>query len=342
MKATGDDMPTSSAVWVTDELVRIGPLTVRIVSDVPAFPALRYFSRLVRTPLSPPGETTTKHSDFELWCVSRVDLQFDNETGCPVDQTSRAKGFRSGYYVTDHFGPPVVSITRGRRVYLFGRELQGLIWPYYVKYLLQRHAVATGGLFLKAAAIEVDGAATLILGRGGAGKTVMLTELCRRGAGFISNSNTVVAQGAVAGVASSLRFRPGPWLDRLRVPTAPAIDPSEVVVDPLDAFPVWAMDPVPVRHIVVADYRGSTEHLVKKLSQTEALNIMTQFGLGLNVYRLEEDLLDDLAGDYRAFAQAHKEMHERLRELVGNCDAHAVSTDVLRGTNQGQLFAMLG
>lgn len=76
----------------TDQVVRIGPLTLRIASDVPDFPALRYFSRAARMPVG-------TVPDAELWCLSQAD------PGLPADTTARALNFASGYYVTDHFGP---------------------------------------------------------------------------------------------------------------------------------------------------------------------------------------------------------------------------------------------
>jgi hypothetical protein len=327
--------------WVTDELVEIGPLTVRIVSDTPEFPALRYFSRSVRTAVARPGSALTLRLDAEIWCVSQAEPPLSTGPASPGDQTARARGFLSGYYVTDHFGPPVRIVTNGERVLLFGQRLQNLVWPYFVKQLLLCHAVANGDLFLKAGAVAIGDNGTLIVGRGGAGKTVMLSELCRRGAGFVTNSHAIVSGGSVHGVASCLRMRPGPWVDRLAVRTETAIDPAEVIVDPLDAFAAPAAGPVTARNLMVVDFRGPDEHLIQELSETEALGIMEQFGLGLNVYRLEEDLLDRLAGDYCAFSQAYWEMKARLRNLVARCRSYYVVSDVQQSANQDRLLDLL-
>lgn len=150
-------LPLLASVSVhTDQVVRAGPLTLRIVSDVPNFAALQYFSRAARMP-----DSTVP--DVELWCLSDV------IPGLPADTTARARNFASGYYVTDHFGPPVRMSSSGNRIVLLGDHLQRLVWPYVVKYLLLRHTSAAGGLFLKAAALAVGDGATLIVGRGGAG-----------------------------------------------------------------------------------------------------------------------------------------------------------------------------
>ena len=328
--------------WKTDELVRIGPLTVRIVSDILEFPALSYFSRRVRTAVTPPGSDVPLRSDEEIWCVSRAEPAFVAGPNSPVDQTARARGFLSGYYVTDHFGPPVRIVTRGKRVFLFGQQLQNLVWPYFVKHLLLRHTVTTGGLFLKAGAIALGDDGTLIVGRGGAGKTVMLSELCRRGAEFVTNSHAIINGKFMKGVASCLRMRPGPWVDRLPVHTEAALDPSEVVVDPLDAFPILATGPITVRNLIVVDFRGPSEHLVQQLREDEVLGILEQFSLGLNVYRLEEDLLDGFAGDYRAFSQAYGEMKAQMLDLAGRCRSYYVVTDIQQSANQDRLLELLG
>lgn len=169
---------SSLARWRTDVVVRVGPLRVRIISDVPNFPALAYFSRAVRSPAGP--------ADVRLWCVTTTDRDI------AVDRTARAKGFESGYYVTDHFGLPVRMSSRGKDFLLVGEHLENVVWPFFVKFLLLRHTTRAGSLFLKAAALEVGGSAALVVGRGGAGKTVFVSELCRRGAGFITTAVELV------------------------------------------------------------------------------------------------------------------------------------------------------
>ncbi len=310
----------------TDQVVRVGPLTLRIASDVPDFPALHYFSRAARMPVG-------AVPDVELWCLS------DADPGLPADTTARALNFASGYYVTDHFGPPVRMSSSGNRIVLVGDHLQRLVWPYIVKYLLLRHTAATGGLFLKAAALAVGDAATLVVGRGGAGKSVLVTGLCRNGATFITNSHVVLESGAVQGVASTMRMRPGPWLDQAA--TTAALDPRERLVDPYDAFPHHAGAAVPLRAIWIADFRAPGEHDVHRLPPAEAAGIVEQFAFGLNVYRLEEDLLDLCGGDYRAFSTHYGRMRAQLHAAVTNCPTYRVRSDVQLTAHRDQLLQLL-
>ncbi|MFE7354700.1 hypothetical protein ACFU8Q_16215 [Streptomyces sp. NPDC057543] len=313
----------------TDQVVRIGPLTLRIVSDVPDFPALHYFSRAARLP-----DSTAP--DVELWCLS------DAVPGLPADTTARARSLASGYYVTDHFGPPVRMSSSGNRIVLVGDHLQRLVWPYVVKYLLLRHTVTAGGLFLKAAAIAVGDGATLIVGRGGAGKSVLVSRLCQSGdATFITNSHVILAGGAVQGVASTMRMRPGPWLDQVGTASAAALDPSERLVDPYDAFPRHAGAAVPLRAVWIADFRAPGEHDVQQLTPDEAVSVAEQFAFGLAVYRLEEDLLDLCGGDYRAFAAQYGRMRAQLHAAVSSCPTYRVRSDVQLAANRDQLLHLL-
>ncbi|MDX3025792.1 hypothetical protein [Streptomyces acidiscabies] len=310
----------------TDQVVRIGPLTLRIASDVPGFPALRYFSRAARMPAATAADT-------ELWCLSHAD------PGLPADTTARSLGFASGYYVTDHFGPPVRISSSGNRIVLVGEHLERLVWPYIVKYLLLRHTATAGGVFLKAAALAAGNGATLIVGRGGGGKSVLLTGLCRGGATFITNSHVVLDGRAVRGVASTMRMRPGPWLDQTA--STAALDPGERLVDPYTAFPHHTGAAVPLRAVWIADFRAPGEHDVHRLPPDEAIGIVDQFALGLNVYRLEEDLLDLYGGDYRAFSTRYGQMRAQLHAAVTNYPTYRVRSDVQHTANRDRLLQLL-
>ncbi|MBQ0828093.1 hypothetical protein [Streptomyces tagetis] len=310
----------------TDQVVRIGPLSARIASDVPGFPALHYFSRAAQVP-----HNTVP--DVELWCLSHA------APGLPADTTARARNLASGYYVTDHFGPPVLMSSSGNRIVLVGDRLERLVWPYVVKYLLLRHTTTAGGLFLKAAALATEDGATLIVGRGGAGKSVLLTGLCRNGATFITNSHVVLTDDLVQGVASTMRMRPGPWLDPAA--TTAALDPRERLVDPYEAFPHHTDAAVPLRAVWIADFRTPDEHEVRQLPPEEAVTIAEQFAFGLNVYRLEEDLLDLCGGDYRAFAAHYGRMRAQLHAAVTSCPTYRVHSNVQLTAHRDRLLQLL-
>lgn len=310
----------------TDVTIQLGPVGVRLVSNVPAFPALQYFSEASRS--ARPGE----EPQFELWCVSLAESPIDREYLLDhVDRTYRGTSFRHGYYVTDHFGPPVYLVTRGRQYFVFGERLERVVWPYFVKHFLMLGALGDGSLHLKAAAFAIGAAGTLLLGRGGAGKTVFLTQLCQRGARFVTNTHALVKDGKARGVASSMRIRPAPWFSELTAAAgaSPAIRPGELTVDPLKVFDARPDDSVEVRNLCVVDFRGAARHTIEELSEQEAYDYAEQFALAINVYRLEEDLLDFYQGDYRRFAAAYRGMKVQLADLVRRSRRYYISSDVL-------------
>jgi len=323
---------------VVDEAVQFGPVTLRVASNEKAFPALQYFSREARTA----GQGTSPQ--FELWCISLRESDLDPAyLREHVDCTYRGASFLQGYYVTDHFGPPLYLVTRGQRNYVFGEQLEHVVWPYFVKYFLMIQAIKEKRLNLKAAAIVINSAGTLVLGRGGAGKTVFLTQLCRRGARFISNTHSLIQNGRVTGVASAMRVRPGSWFSEIAgvAESHPAIRPGEVIIDPYRIFDVHRGDPIEVKNLCVVDFRGPGSHTIETLTDQEVYNYAEQFSLAINVYRLEEDLLDFYKGDYRQFTQSYGAMKDQLTELVRRCRRYYISCDLLEAAYQDEVFDLL-
>jgi len=322
----------------TDDTIQLGPVMFRFVSNVPAFPALQYFSHKSRN---------VRHNEepqFELWCVSLEGSALDREYLLEhVDRTYRGTSFLHGYYVTDHFGSPVYLVTRGQRYYVFGERLELVVWPYFVKYFLMLHALKDGSLHLKAAVLAIGHAGTLILGRGGAGKTVFLTQLCRRGARFVTNTHSLIKKGHAKGVASAMRIRPASWFSDLAAAheSSPAIKPGEVVIDPYKVFDAYSGDSVEVKNLCVVDFRGAGCHTIARLSEQEAYNYAEQFSLAINVYRLEEDLLDFYSGDYRRFAQAYGDMKAQLSDLVRRSRRYYFSCDMLDQNYQDEILDLL-
>lgn len=308
-----------------DLTIHLGILDFRLVSNVPNFPAQKYFSAKAQSVYR--GEKT----DFELWCVSISIGDLEPEKIIPhIDQTYRGKSFLSGYYVTDHFGSPIYLVTKENRCYVFGEELEHVVWPYFVKYFLMLKTIQNA-LFLKAAACSVGTAGTLLLGRGGAGKTVFLTQLCLHGAQFLSNSHSIIEDGRICGVASSLRIRPGYWCEDLtkKIKTNNALIPGELIIDPYDAFTIDPNVGSLVKNICILDYSDSGIHVIKKIPWRELYDYAEQFSLSINVYRLEEDLLDYYSGDFHVFSQVYSQMKLRLQSLIERSRCFYISSDML-------------
>lgn len=323
---------------VVDLTIRLGTLDFRLVSNVPDFPAQRFFSATFQSLYA--GDKT----DFELWCVSLLASNLDRELILSnIDSTYRSKSFAAGYYVTDHFGPPVYLVTRGRRYYVFGEDLESVVWPYFVKHFLMLHTLQDMSLHLKAAACSVGTAGTLLLGRGGAGKTVFLAQLCLHGARHVSNSHAIVKDGRVYGIASSIRIRPGPWYENLlqNVKTSPALVPGELIIDPYDAFSGKPDEGTTVKNVCILSFNRANQHVIQRVSEQEAYDYAEQFSLAVNVYRLEEDLLDLHDGNYRKFSQVYSQMKMRLRSLIHQSRCYYISSNMLNSEYRNDVLALL-
>ena len=322
--------------FVVDETIDLGPVTVRLVSNISDFAAIRYFSKKARRPYQ------NERTDFEIRCISlkneRLELQTIREN---IDKTYRGTSFSDGYYATDHFGSPVYMVSSGKTYFVFGDQLECVVWTYFVKYFLILHTIEKNALFLKSAAIAVNGKGTLLLGRGGTGKTSFLSIMCMYGAEFVTNSHSVINQGRITGIASSLRVRPDNWMLELLNPqnVIPALRPGEIIVDPADQFTLAESLPE-LKNICVVDYRKPARHVIKLLSDEEAYNYAEQFALGLNVYRLEEDLLDHFEGDLWQFSAVYERMKAHLGNIISNSDCYYVSSNLMEKKNREEVFGL--
>ncbi len=322
-----------------DVTIRLGPIEFRLVSNVPEFPTLQFFSKTAQK----------LHNDediaFELWCVSleKISINWDYILK-QIDHTCRGKGFSKGYYATDHFGSPIYLVTRGRRFYVFGEQLERVVWPYFVKYFLLLHSIDDESLHLKGAACAIKTAGTLLLGRGGSGKTVFLTQLCEHGAGFVTNSHAVVKECRITGVASSIRIRSGPLFSSFgdKAERKPALETGEVIIDPYDVFDNYnTYDSVEIKNLCIIDFHHSGHHVIKEVVEQDIYNYAEQFSLAINVYRLEEDLLDLYKGDYREFSEVYEKMKIQLKNLIHQSNCYYISSDMFKETYRNEVLDLL-
>lgn len=310
-----------------DELLAAVPTTVDFQVNLGGCRVRLAGDRVGRTVqrFSNPVTGSSDPVDFELWCLSCPPTGFTTEDLRRwVDGSKRAASFAKGYYATDHFGPPVLLVTDGWRYVLFGEDLELVVWSYFVKYFLLRYSIDQSMLFLKGAAVSYGASCTLLLGRGGGGKTTLAAELARSGASFVTNSHALVAGNQLYGVATTMRVRKG------------ELDAQELV-DPVTAIACVDYGPVPVDTICVVCYSGRRNCLTVELSREDAFAIAQQFALGLNVYRLEEDLLDFCAGSYPTFAQHYQAMLDQLGRLVSGARCFLVDAEATLPTTTSKL-----
>jgi hypothetical protein len=323
---------------VEDEKIRLGPTSFRLVSNVEDFPALQYFSKTAREPYQ------NKKTAFELWCISLRKDPIDKQYILShIDRNYRGNSFSDGYYVTDHFGPCIYLVTKGQKFFVFGENLEHVVWPYFVKYFLMRHSIQDGSLFLKSAACAFGSKGTLLLGRGGSGKTVFLSSLCKYGAQFVTNSHSIVKDGHIYGVASSLRVRPDAWWSNFteNVKKKPALKSGEIIIDPYDIFDSCADETVELHNLCIIDFKEPGYHFIEPLPELEAYNLAEQFSLSINVYRLEEDLLDFYGDDPWKFSDVYNEMKTLLWKAIRRSRCYYISSDLFEQKYRDEVIELL-
>lgn len=319
-----------------DRLIQIGPCKVRLVSNLKDFPAYKYFSMGLQKQYK--GEIV----DYELYCLSSKKIHFKNLAKM-IDKNYRGQHFAEGYYVTDHFGKPIYMVTYGKSYYIFGEQLEYVVWPYFTKYFLFLYSLKNKSLFLKTAAFSIGSSTTLIMGRGNAGKTVFLSNMCLNGANYISNSHVLVVGKKTQGILSSLRIRPEPWCKDIfdKENVYPGIIPGEIIVDPISMFKTQEKKRALIKNVCIIDYQGKNHHEVKKISGKVAYDYAEQFALGINVYRLEEDLLDLYKGDVHIFSRHYGKMKKNLMDLISSSNCYYISTNILDKKNRQEMFSLL-
>jgi hypothetical protein len=325
---------------IVDEQISLGNLNFRLLSNTLEFKGKEFFSKEIRTPYT----NSSYKNHFELWCIS-----FNNTTINKkyiinnIDSSYRSNSFAAGYYATDHFGHPVYLITNSSKFFVFGEHLEKVVWCYFVKYFLLLFTINHNSLFLKAAAFNINNKGTLLFGRGNAGKTTFLGTFCQNGASFITNSHAIVKDFNIVGMSTCLRIRPKNiwWKKEINANFKPNLNPGEVIADPNQMFLNHDTKPVKLKNILIIDFLKPKYHYVKKICPQDAYNYIEQFGLGINVYRLEEDLLDYYKGNYKEFVTKYQNMKYLLKIIIQDSNCYYIRSDILDDYNRNQIFKLL-
>lgn len=313
----------------TEFAVSLGNTSLRVFSNGHGFGGHRFFAR--QAFLSNAAAT-----DFEVWCIHDGDGSIASILSAyPACKSHRARAFAAGYFATDHFGKPVLLHQFGRRYYMVGVRLERPFWSFLIKAIIFYASLERKQLFLKGAAVVVKGVATLVVGRGGGGKTTLVQALCHHGASFVTNSHAVLEGDKIIGVLSTMRVRD---IDHGVEVGYPALTLGERLVDPSDWFPNVTTEPLPLQRVMIVDYVPHREEGVRKLLPELALGFLDQFALGVNVYRLEEELLEHCEGDLVRFGRETSTLRKHLAELTDRLPCYVVRTDA---QDPGKLKSLL-
>jgi hypothetical protein len=309
--------------------VQLGPVRIEIRSNEREFRGFRFFS----APPSPGGTVSNggEATDFTLTlCNLSMDGPWSRqELAARRDSNYRARRMSAGYYLTDHFGAPAYLVTCGKHYWIFAEDFEPILWPYAVKYLLTLYSLEHNLLHLKAAGIAVDGRGALLVGRGGSGKTVMLSQLCSAGAQFLSNTHALVDGSNLVGIRTAMRVRPdeffGPIIAARKL--LPGVNRSEYTADPAVDLGWSSIESAPIASVCLLDYKGSGRRVIREVEPDTLFDYMEHFSFAVNVYGLKEDVLDALGGDVARFSIEMSRMRESLRTLINSSRCHYLSCD---------------
>ncbi|AUY53122.1 FomB family phosphonate monophosphate kinase [Streptomyces sp. CB01881] len=314
--------PPGPAIRSTS-VVDLNLIRIRLCSNLESPPARSYFTRFAADDAA---------ADFEIRCYDldrdKVDVEAVRHL---VDSTVRAKRFTKGYYRGPYFGDPVYLVTRGRTFHVYGRSLEKLVWPYFIKHILSVHAAENGLLDLKAAGFTLNGDGTLLFGQTGGGKSVFLAQACLGGAQFLSNTHMLVRGVTAHGVPSAMRVRRdacfGELIDRHRLPRH--IEEGEYISSPEILFGKPATNSAPVRNIVIVNSRQDTPAGFHQVDPGTALPFLDQFGLGVTTYGLKDDLIAHFGYDVQRYAKHYNTMQKTLAGLCENARCYVSNVDMM-------------
>ncbi|MDN3053605.1 MULTISPECIES: FomB family phosphonate monophosphate kinase [Streptomyces] len=341
--ASGDDVENLLGGQYTlrsSAVVDLNLFRVRISSNLTEFDGYSYFTRFVDP--SVPGRV-----DYEVVCVDLDADPVDERIVSSLrDRTFRADRFRGGFYLTHHHGAPAHLVTRGNRIYVFGRRLDRVIWPYFTKHLLTVFAVDHDLLHLKAAAfIQPGSGANLLFGRGSGGKTVFLTQACVDGGTFLSNTHVLVDGLTVHGIPSAMRVRHdrcfGELIDSAGL--APHLEASEYRVDPALLFDHQPPAQATVRNLCIIDYDADRPRRFEEMDVEPFAAFLDLFAFAIGTYGLKDDVLAHLGNDVLAYGAAFSAMKTRMLELIASCRRLYINADMLDpGVRRETLAALAG
>ncbi len=320
----------------TSRVIDLNLIKIRLATNLEDFPAYAYFSRFL------PGDSSV---DYEIYCIdiSRDDIDIA-VVGALTDRTFRAKRFRQGSYLLHYFGDPAYLITRGRRMYVFGRSLERTVWPYFVKHLLTIFSADHEFLHLKAAAFEQPHAGvTLLCGRNGGGKTVFLAQACLNGARFLANTHVLVKDGVVHGVPSSMRVRPdqcfGELIRERRL--SAHLESGDYIANSQSLFGHQALSSAVLRNVVIVDYNQATAPGLDEIAPETAEVFLDQFAGAVTTYGLKDDLLAYYDYDLDRYAAILQLMREQIRALARSVRCYRANVDMLDAEQRAKVLETL-
>lgn len=317
---------------------QLGPIKIKLHVPRENFPALAYFCD-DQCFSSPDYELTVIEHESEL-----PEIKHAMMSGSTPDFRSRK--FQKGQYLLHHRGAPLLKISAnsGKSILISGATASTAVWSYFLKYFASHYCLSHPFVHLKASAIcDRHNNVSLLIGRSGGGKSVLMHQLMARGFLFLSNTHTLLRQGCAYGMLTAIRVRSGTVFDEhLQTSRAAAHEETgEFLIRPQDIF---GNDSIvksgKVTNIIFADY-GGPAYGIHPMEDSICLDLLRNFSLAMNVYGLKEDTLEWLSHDIQAFSYLCQQENSALSQICGNSKSYSVNIDANDGAKMDELANIL-
>jgi hypothetical protein len=316
----------------------IGPVRLAVYIPTNDYHAINYLCDEV------PNDSNVTNYDYELVMYdlhSMNNIKYDDYIHFG-DKTFRANRFKSGFYLTHHFGESVLKITRGKTHFIIGRNISKLLWSFYIKFYLCHYSTCNDLLHLKAAAVaDKFNNVTIIIGKGSGGKSVLLNKLMTSGYRFLSNTHILISNGSVLGVNTAIRFRNDPYFSKY-IANGMAkehIEQGEYIISPNSIYDDIVSEGY-LKNIVIANY-GSGETGIFEVDQDYSTNIIRNFSYPLNTYAMKDDYLEMVNGSLSDFIELYSKDISKIMDVTESSKNIYCNFEIENSKDYDKLLQML-
>ncbi|WP_052088051.1 hypothetical protein [Paenibacillus wynnii] len=318
--------------------ITLGSFILKLVTNQPDQYFGKYFSE---HQYLQPSEFINE--DFTIYVNETASIP--NELFDRVEEDWRAGVMRKGYYTAQYFGPPVIMIRQYRTIYLFGKNLDKIVWRYCIKMLLTTLSYEKNMLHLKASAFQCGNSGYLLVSPGSQGKTTLLHQMMEHGAKFLTNTHVLIDKNLVAeGIHSNLRFRNIPADTRFEFKNANVgqISKGEFNIDP---FRLYLSDNIAasmkINAIIITQKNTDGKLECVKCEPETAFDVIQFFGAPIQTYNLKQDIFEYCDRNYMLFSAMVKQIEENIKDLLKSVPCYLLSVDVFEEKNSRKLYELL-
>ncbi|TDR80067.1 hypothetical protein [Paludibacterium purpuratum] len=299
-------------VQLCSAIITLGPMKVRVWYTQEYACSLDFFCRCEHV-----SDSHASEVDYEVYLIRRSALS--EETVRRLEslsgETFRDKRLREGFYLSLHFGPPVIRLVDSKfKEFLYcGDFPPSFIWTYVTKFLCSIYAIAHNLIHIKGALAKLqNGSGVLLIGKGSGGKSFLLKHLCDSGARFLANTHVFLDGNFGIGVDTVIRVRKGGIYDEIIDSGAakPFFVRDQFSIKPEEIF-LMERNPVKISKVFVCDYSGKRTEACSIQSE-DLYAVLKDFAHPVGTYGMKDDYYEALGQDMRTYSTFISSEYKKL------------------------------